>query len=100
MIPASGAVGKVGVYHRALVGCQMIEIIRITEATVKGKPALIAKLLPGGEIYSYMKLSLELPVSYREYLLIAGSADFGLTLDITPIRQPLPLEDREVLNGS
>ena len=72
-----------------------METIRISDATVKGKPALIAKLLPGGEIYSYMTLRLELPVSYREYLPIAGSADSGLQLQITPIRQPLPLEDRQ-----
>ena len=47
---------------------------------------------PDGK-HSYTEMKLILPLDYQDWLFLEHSADAGYMVTITPIMQPLPMDD-------
>ena len=62
-------------------------------AAVKGKPSLLAQVSATGVITTSIHLIVEAEISYQDFLAIAASTEAGLVLVVTPVQQPLPMDD-------
>ena len=61
--------------------------------TTKAKATLSAKLMATGQVVTRMHLTIDAEIEYQDFLAISASVVEGLQLCITPVRQPLAVDD-------